>query len=297
MLELLADELSGADLTTLLLEAFRRRAGAMSAPEVLRRYRTDRFVGPATVDFAATRRAEDAMLAAFRPGFDVLGLAPVLPLGTHAATGDVDPRNVIATIRGTEVAADPTNGLALEASVRRRRLLDAEPRSAEPVRLAATQRVTRAQYAGGPVSFAHFQLFGAVTAGRDTGSRTFEREHLIEQLRCAACGLASLGVRLIRIAITCLDEPSAQILDAARHEFADAAGVDVVAAPERESGRAYYRGLCFKVFVLQRDGSDLLEVGDGGLVDWTAKLLGNQKERLLITGYGIDRIAMIAGEE
>jgi hypothetical protein len=295
VLELLADELPGADLTTLLLEVFRRRAAATSAPEVLRRYRTDRFVSPAAVDFAAIRRAEDAMLAAFRPGFDVLGLAPVLPLGTHAATGDVDPRNVIATIRGTEVAADPTNGLALEAAVRRRRLLDAEPRSAEPVRLAATQRVTRAQYMGGPISFAHFQMFGAVTAGRDAGGRTFEREQLIEQLRCAAGGLAGLGVRSIRIAITCLDGPSEQILDAVSREFGDTEGVDVVDAPERESGRAYYRGLCFKVFVHQGDGSDPLEVGDGGFVDWTAKLLGNQKERLLISGYGLDRVAMTAG--
>jgi hypothetical protein len=292
VLELLADELPGADLTTLLLEVFRRRAASMSAPEVLRRYRTDRFVSPATVDFATVRRAEDAMLAAFRPRFDILGLAPVLPLGTHAATGDVDPRNVIATIRGTEVAADPTNGLALEAAVGRRRLLDAEPRSSEPVRLAATQRVTRAQFVGGPISFAHFQLLGAVTAGRDTGSRTFEREHLIEQLRCAAGGLASLGVKSIQIAITCLDKPSEQILDAVGREFGDSAGVEVADAPGRESGRAYYRGLCFKVFVHQAGGSDPLEVGDGGFVDWTAKLLGNQKERLLISGYGLDRIAM-----
>jgi hypothetical protein len=292
VLELLADELSGADLTTLLLEVFRRRAAAMSAPEVLRRYRTGRFVGPSTVDVAAIRRAEDAMLAAFGTRFDLVGLAPVLPLGTHTATGDVDPRNVIATIRGTEVAADPTNGLALEAAARRRLLLDAEPRSAGPVRLAATQRVTRAQYVGGPISFAHFQLFGAVTAGRDTGSRTFEREHLIEQLRCAAGGLASLGIRSIRIAITCLDGPSQQILDAVSREFGDTAGVEVAEAPERESGRAYYRGLCFKVFVHQGEGSDMLEVGDGGFVDWTAKLLGNQKERLLISGYGLDRVAM-----
>jgi hypothetical protein len=66
----------------------------------------------------------------------------------------------------------------------------------------------------------------------------------------------------------------------------------VADAPGRESGRAYYRGLCFKVFAHQGGGSDMLEVGDGGFVDWTAKLLGNQKERLLISGYGLDRIAM-----
>ena len=85
-------------------------------------------------------------------------LAPVLPLGAHTAVADVDPRNVIATVRGTEVAADPTNGLALEAAARRGSCWPESARSAEPVRLAASQRVTRAQLVSGPVSFAHFQL-------------------------------------------------------------------------------------------------------------------------------------------
>ena len=68
-------------------------------------------------------------------------------------------------------------------------------------------------------------------------------------------------------------------------------GVEVTEAPERESGRAYYRGLCFKVFAGR--GRHRLEVGDGGFVDWTAKLLGSRKERLLISGYGIDRLAIL----
>ena len=46
------------------------------------------------------------MLAALPGGFEVLTLAPVLPLGAHSGVAAVDPRNVIATIRGTEVAAD-----------------------------------------------------------------------------------------------------------------------------------------------------------------------------------------------
>jgi hypothetical protein len=33
------------------------------------------------------------------------------------------------------------------------------------------------------------------------------------------------------------------------------------------------------------------EIGDGGFTDWTARLLANQKERLLISGYGLDRLA------
>src|SRR6266702_8859805 len=190
----LADRLPGADLTTLLLEVFRRRAERLSPADVLRRYRSDRFVAPATADFAALRRAEDAMLGALPDGFDTVVLAPVLPLGAHTAAGGVDPRNVIATIRGTEVAADPTNGLALEAAARRGELLRRSPRSAEVVRLAASQRVTRAQLFEGPVSFSHFQLLGVVTAGRDTGSREFERRQLAEHIGLAASSAGALGV-------------------------------------------------------------------------------------------------------
>ena len=70
---------------------------------------------------------------------------------------------------------------------------------------------------------------------------------------------------------------------------------EVADAPQRSSGRGYYTGLCFKV---RADfGAGELEVGDGGFVDWTQKLLGNRKERLLISGYGIDRIAISSGAQ
>jgi hypothetical protein len=290
----LADKLAGlpgSGLTTLLLEVLRRQAGRLTAADVMRRYGTDRFVAPAAVGFGALRRAEDAMLAALPPGFEVLTLAPVLPLGAHSAVAAVDPRKVVATVRGSEVAADPTNGLALEAAVRRRGALRDDPRSAARVRLAAIQRVARAQQVSGPVSFAHFQLLGLVTAGRDTGGHEFERASAAEHLGYAAGGLARAGAARVRIELTRLDDamPDVTAVVAA----ATAGRAEVADAPQRRSGRGYYTGLCFKV---QADfGAGQVEVGDGGFVDWTRKLLGNRKERLLISGYGLDRIAMPGG--
>ncbi len=292
----LADKLAGLPgtaLTTLLLEVLRRQAERLTAADVMRRYGTDRFVAPAPVGFASLRRAEDAMLAALPSGFEVVTLAPVLPLGAHSAVAVVDPRNIVATVRGSEVAADPTNGLALEAAVRRRAALHADPRSAATVRLAAIQRVTRAQRFSGPVSFAHFGLFGLVIAGRDTGGHAFERASIAEHLRFAADGLARLGAARVRFELTRLDDAMPDVTAAVAAALEGAHGAEMVAevvdAPERRSGRGYYTGLCFKV---QADfGSGELEVGDGGFVDWTGKLLGNRKERLLISGYGIDRMA------
>jgi hypothetical protein len=283
LLELLSERLSGADLTTLLLEVYRRRALNVTPAEVLRRYRTDRFVAPSPTPYTQIRRAEDALIAALPPSFELLALAPVTTLATHSSVATVDPRKVIATIRGSEVAADPTNALALEAAARRSTLLTASPRSATPVHLAASQRVVRAQHFDTPGFSPHFQLFGLISAGRDGGGLAFERAALVLHLRFAAQALAALGAG-VEIRGTVLDPAFEAVLDHLTTVFAEVPGVHLVPDPDRESGRGYYSGLCFKV----RAGGR--EVGDGGFTDWTARLLGNRKERLLISGYGVDRL-------
>ena len=48
----------------------------------------------------------------------------------------------------------------------------------------------------------------------------------------------------------------------------------------------YYKGIQYKVDI-SKNGKTF-EIGDGGFVDWTQQLLGNKKERLLITGFGVD---------
>lgn len=289
LLDQLADEISGADLTTLLLEVYRRRAQRLSPAEVMRRYRTDRFVAPSPISFAALRRVEDTFVAALPEGFDVLVLAPVLPLAAQSAVSTVDPRKVIATVRGTEFAADPTNALALEAAVRRTAALAADTRSAAPVRLAASQRVTRAQRFDGPGMFAHFQLFGLVTAGRDTGSRAFEQEHLAEHLRFAVRALTAAGAQRTQLRLTALDEAARPDIEQTRLALADLPSAELLEDPHRSAGRGYYTGLCFKIFA--DIAGQLTEIGDGGFVHWTQLLTGNNKERLLTSGYGIERLA------
>jgi hypothetical protein len=253
--------LPGSDLTSVLLALMRRRANALSGPDVLRQYRSDRFVAPSAVPFDVLRAAEDRLLAALPPSFSVLGLAPVAPLGTCSAVAEMDQNNVLSTIRGTEVAADPTNALALEAAVRRQ----AGP---DDVRLAAVQRVVRAQLFSGAGRFAHFTLFALVSAGRDRGSLAFERQHFLEHVAFLreACGD-------VEVRVTVLD-PRFEVVRG-----------DLPPDASRRTG--YYKGLCFKVF---RDG---VEIGDGGFVDWTQRLTGNRKERLLISGVGVDRFATL----
>jgi hypothetical protein len=54
------------------------------------------------------------------------------------------------------------------------------------------------------------------------------------------------------------------------------------------TGNRYYRGVRFKIFVTL-DGSRL-ELAEGGFVDWSQKILGSKKERVLISGLGVERI-------
>ena len=290
VLDLLADQLSGADLTTLLLAVSRTRAGRLAAPDVPCRYDSDRFTAPGTVPFTRLRKAEDALLSALPDTFERVTLSPVVPLGTHSVLGGVHQNKVVATIRASEVAADPTNGLALEAAVRRRRALAADPRSPLPVRLATVQRVTRAQPVGGPVSFAHFTLFALVTAGRDTGDLAFERAHAVEHLTFLVNALRAAGSRRTRVVLTTLVPRFTPVAAAVTAALTGRPGVEITHDPERQRARDYYTGLCFMVCATL--GAAEYEVSDGGFVDWTAALLGNRKERLLISGTGVDRLAL-----
>jgi hypothetical protein len=271
--------LSGSDFTSVMLEVARRRAAGETPASVLRRYERDRFVRPGQAAMAI-RRAEDALLGCLPGDVDVVLLAPLVPLGAHSALGPVSQDKVVSTVRACEVAADPTNALALEAASRRSRA------RTTTIRLAAVQRVVRAQRFG-PGMFPHFGLFGLVTAGRDTGSLEFERSALAGQLEIAIRGVAAAGAGEAQIALTPLSDRGERI---AAGVSADLDGV--IIDRERQAGRGYYRDLCFKVNAYA-DGEPG-EVGDGGFTDWTARLTANQKERLLITGLSTDRLAALA---
>jgi hypothetical protein len=290
LLDLLGQDLSGADLTALLLEVARRRAAGLTPADVLAAYERDRFVRPATAD--ARRLLEAAVLAldAVSPTFEAIVTSPLVPLGTHSAVAGVHQNRVVTTMRRTEVAADPTNSLALEAAVRRRHLLAADPRSSAAVHLATVDRVVRAQQFDGPLSFPHFALLGLVSAGRDTGDHAFEIASLRTHLRALTAATTRLGCDRVSFALTDFGGRHADVLDAVGDVAA--ADVDVTVWPERTAARGYYPNVCFKLNVTC-DGEQV-EVGDGGIVTWTRSLVGSDKERLMISGLSLERLAVIA---
>jgi hypothetical protein len=290
LLTALVERIPGADLTTLLLEVMRRRAAEVSPAEVMRQYDRDRFVAPSRVALSSLRRVEGALLASLPSDVEVLELAPLVPLGTHMALGPVDQNRVVSTVRGSEVAADPTIGLALEAASRRRAVLRADPVDERSVRLAAVQRVVRAQRFEEASAFAHFSLFGLVTAGRDIGHLAFERESAVEHTRVAVEGVLAAGADEVGIELTDFSSQEEAVLAAVRESFPSSSRVQVVDRPDRQAARGYYTGFCFKAFANFKGTT--LEVADGGHVDWTQHLVPSRKERLMISGMSLDRLAL-----
>jgi hypothetical protein len=260
--------MAGADLRSLLLEATRRRAERLSPADVLRGYRDDRFVRPSTVDPLRLRSVERTALELLPPGFELLDLSPVSPLGAVAALAGLSQNVAVSTVRGSEVVSDSTNVLALECAVRRRD-------GAGTVRLCASHRMLRGQAYDDPGLAAHFALLGLCTAGRDEGSLRFEAAALAEHIGFYTRLLGALGIPA-DVRVTPLDEALRPLL-----EQIPGARID----DERESARTYYRGASFGI---DADGVNLV---DGGFTDWTQALLSDRKERLLVSGVGTERLA------
>jgi hypothetical protein len=283
----LAGRLSGriqeADLHSLLLEVFRRRARERSPADVLADYASNRFVRPSAADPRALARFDAAAFAALPREFEAIELSPVSPLGTSSVLATVHQDKALPSIRSVEVLSDATNVLALECAARRRK-------SPAPVHLAASHRHLRTQSFSGPLSFAHFRLFALCSAGRDSREGRFHSTALDTHLRFYAGLLRDVMPKAaVRISVT--DLGSEVPREIWRHEYP---GVDFVFDPSRTSGRGYYTDVCFKIHARDRAG-EWLELGDGGAVDWSAKLQSNAKERLVISGISGERICALTG--
>ncbi len=113
-------------------------------------------------------------------------------------------------------------------------------------------------------------MLGLVAAGR---GRAFELASLVEQLAFYRALLGTVHVALTPLAGTVAKEAVERL------------GGSIEIDPSRENGRSYYVGLCFRI------SAGGLELVDGGFTDWTQRLLGDRKERLLISGLGSERAA------
>jgi hypothetical protein len=282
--EILADKLNPSDLQSLLIEVARRRAEKRDPAELLKDFATSRFFGVARPDRAALLAWEQLTLALCESRFELLDLSPVAPLGACSVVATVDQDWSIATTRRGEVVSDPTNVLALEASRLRKTATD-------DIHLATSHRVVRPQNYGDGKMLAHFRLFALVSAGRDRGSYRFEAEALARQVGLLLDAFTQY-IRpdtALRLGYTRTTTPNEDARLEALRSVAETHGIELFEEVGREAAAGYYAGFCFHIFA-----SDM-HLADGGVVDWAAKLTGNGKERMVISGCGVERLLSLRG--
>lgn len=282
LVDLLARTMSASQANSLLLEVFRSRAAQTTPAALLRSYRDNRFVQPASLDPLAFLQFELMLLQlAAQQGFRPLELSPLSPLGACSAVGPTSQHKIVSALRGTEVTADATNVLALESA--RRRKEAGFP--VEPMQFCTVHRHVRAQALAMPWHTAHFKVFCMTTAGRDTGDFRFERISLLQHWDFYRNLLhEKLGL------------PTSIRLKALPHNPAQRRFIEDLATETQRRGwmlslathapdeQPYYRLLQAKIIV-RIDDQDI-EIADCGFTDWTQRLLENRKERLLISGMG-----------
>ncbi|HYC84813.1 MAG TPA: hypothetical protein VEB86_06305 [Chryseosolibacter sp.] len=288
--------LSLSDLNSALMEVFRVKSRGRTAAKVMRDYLSNRFVIPSALDPVSFAASEAKLLAiAHAHGFQPLILSPLAPFGTCAISGFADQNKIVTALRGTEVVADATNVLALEAAIRRKE----NHKTDTDLHLCSSHRHVRGQsFPMGKGFTAHFQVFCAVSAGKDTGSFGFEKRALLKHLELhTAFVLDQTPFRDIRITIKAIREKDventmahtvfAHIESHLRREHVSLAFEDVPVDDHR-----YYDRLRFSIDVIH--GGTTFNIGDGGTVRWAQMLTGNHKERMLTSGIGTELIWKLA---
>ncbi|WP_197286873.1 hypothetical protein [Paenibacillus sp. JCM 10914] len=254
---------------------------------LLNKYATNRFVKPSDLSPLAIKRIEIAMLElAQTAGFTPVLLSPASLLGSCSVMAEVDQNHVVSAVRGVELMADSTNMLAiyLADGIKHGTIDNANG----AIHLSATCRATRAQLYKSSKALPHFGLFTLVSSGKDRGSYGFEKEAMAKHVEYYVRYFGERFGQKLQVTLNL------------RKGYTDGSGfVDRMSArlqaiyPDVEwvvnkeaTDNSYYKGLNFKISL---NGQEFV---DGGLVDWSQKLLGNPKERLCISGTGIDMQVM-----
>lgn len=291
LLSVLADELTGSELNSLLLEVFRHKTACLTPPELLNLYQQNRFVKPADLPVLEMRQTELDILKLFdQHGFNPLELSPVSILGACSVLGPVNQKKVLTALRGTEVLADSTNAIALHASHLKQKNQTRDDSLGVWMRCSTIQRQLRTQTITGPGFTPHFKIGCLVTCGNDVGGYDFEKNSLLEHIRTMKALFLDY-YKADNISFRLLPrggyKDSEHLLEELNRFFQNnAPGTKLSIVKEALNENNYYKGIQYKVDITIKGGT--YEIADGGFVDWTQHLLQNKKERMLSTGFGFD---------
>jgi hypothetical protein len=286
LIGILAEQLSGSDLNSLLLEVFARRSQQVSAPELLKQYDNNRFVQPAETDYLLLlERSLQTLQCLNRHDFKPLQVSPLSQLGTCSVVATVDQDKVVSALRNCEVLSDATNALALHISSQKKKQKNANGKV--HIKYSTVQRHVRSQPFSIKGFSPHFTIGCLVSAGTDTGNYAFEKKAIGDHftaLQDVLTNVFNTGTVKFRLQQRAGygDTFIPAVLEYLQTQFPKLE----VTRDETSGSNNYYKGLQFKTDIIVQDRH--FEIADGGLVNWTQQLLNNKKERFFISGFGLE---------
>jgi len=286
LVSLLGEQLNGSELSSLLLEVYEQRAARTAAGQLLQQYRNNPLVQPADTDMTGMLEKELEVLRYLQAQqYMPLELSPVALFGSCSAVGTVSQKKIISGIRNTEVMADATNALALHIADQRQHRSSENPEAL--LRYCTVHRHIRTMQMPVKGYTPHFKIACMVAGGKDTGSFSFERRSLKEQLLHIYHLLKNVfGVPAVlfklqpRAGYKAGDALITALMDTLLAGLPFDVQLDI-----HSKANNYYKGVQFKALI--QAGDREIDIADGGFTDWTQQLLGNQKERCLISGIGL----------
>lgn len=284
IVKVLSEELSGSELNSVLLDVFNKRVQQETPSSLLSKYEGNKLVKPAGIDVLSYKENElNCYKIIASKGFEPIELSPVAQLGASSVVATVDQKKVLTALRNTEVQADPTNAIALHyALLKKKGELDNKTYNYSNI-----SRVIRTQAFDNPYFAPHFSVLCMISCGKDTGSFNFEKEELLKHLTTSYEILQeNYGLEQIYFEIIpCkgYDSQSPLITDSISYVQENSNHIRVSAVePDHENN--YYYGFRIKAKIVFNGNT--VEIGDGGLLNWTQQLLTNKKERMMTIGIG-----------
>jgi hypothetical protein len=324
LVDALSSKIPASDLRSILMEACRDRAATATASGIQALADRDPLMAPSAVS-ARELMAFDSAAYEAAAEFAALDLSPVCPFAAAYTLGGTSQNNVVTTIRNAEVLGDPTIALASEAARRRRetsvirlcaglRVIRLQP--FDQPGYSPHFRLFGMVTAGSDTGSMRFEMAALVEhlsvylrMFRMLSSAGFAFESpLVEITDMVAVEASLIAAGITRdqvrqsVRAHRRGESERLLRERGMAEVADAThprlDPDVIAPlrdafPEagfrvnqqRLEGLGYYSTFALRISPRAPDGNRYA-LADGGFTDWTARLLGSRKERLLISGIG-----------
>lgn len=171
------------DLNSLMIYVYEQRAKSLSVSNLLGQLFDNRFVSPSDIGQRTLISFDHLAYSILPEEFEGIELSPLAPLGTNTVLAGTNQKNVMTTIRGVEVVADPTTSLALECAKRRQDLTRLSLGDEMVVKLATSARCVRTQdFSSIPGFKSHFQIFALASAWSESQKVCVETKIVTEHI-------------------------------------------------------------------------------------------------------------------